>query len=102
MLTFANDMSANRNRTKVQNRQLNKELEAADFALKRARVRKALNGKRSEILINLATLVFGGAIIGGVFQENDAPIYLYFTAVVAFAILLKWGMYYFKKSIKED
>ena len=102
LLNFASDMTANRNRTKSQHRQTNIELAAVERVQKQTKERKALQGKLSEILINLATLVFGGAIIGGVFQENGAPVYLYVTAVMAFAILMWWGLYYFKKSIKED
>ena len=102
MLTFAGGMTARRNKSKSQNRQLHRDLETAEKFAKQLREQRKLSGKKSEVLINLATLVFGGAIIGGIFQENVASVHLYLAAVMAFTILLWWGLYLYKQSIKED
>ena len=81
---------------------MHKDLATAERFAKRLREQRKLSGKKSEVLINLATLVFGGAIIGGVFQESVASVQLYLAAIVAFAILLWWGLYLYKQSIEED
>ena len=95
-------MNSARNKIREQNRQLNKSLESAERTAKLKKEKKSLWAKQSEILFNLAALVFGGAIIGGVFQETQVTIFAYISGVFAFAILIWWGFYLFKKSIRED
>ena len=94
-------MNAPRNRTKLQNRQLNQSLEAAEWREKKDREVKKLRGKQSEILFDLGKLVFGGVIVGGVFEKPEFPIALYLSGISTFIILMLWGYYLYVKSIKE-
>ena len=85
----------------MQNRQLNKSLQAVERSEKLERERKKLREKQSEILFDLGKLVFGGVIVGGVFEKPEMPIALYLSGLFAFIILMLWGYYLYAKSIKE-
>jgi hypothetical protein len=49
----------------------------------------------------LAKLVFGGVIIGGIFEEMKHPVYLYAIGIVVFLLLIRIGNIYFKRGINE-
>jgi len=55
----------------------------------------------AEVFTDLAKLVFGGIIIGGVFEDMEHPIYLYVIGIVGFLFLLSIGTKYYNKGIKE-
>lgn len=63
------------------------------------------NSKKSlryaEIYTNLAKLVFGGIIIGGVFEDMQHPVYLYGMGLTGFFTLIWIGTKYYNKGIKE-
>ena len=94
-------MNAIRNRQKEANRQLQQSLSAAEILSKRKKKTKALREKQSEILIDLGKLVFGGVIVGGVFEHPEMPLFYYCTGVLAFVILLLWGIYIYNNSLND-
>lgn len=63
------------------------------------------NSKKSlryaEIYTDLAKLVFGGIIIGGVFEDMQHPVYLYGIGLTGFFTLIWIGTKYYNKGIKE-
>jgi len=94
-------MNASRNRVKAQNRELNSQLQASEEAAKKRNRQRVFRKKHSEILFGLGNLIFGGAIIGGLFQEQISPLPLYIGASVAFCLVMGWGYYFYGKSINE-
>ena len=60
------------------------------------------NLRYAEISTNLANLVFGGIIIGGIFEEMQHPFYLYSMGIALFVVLILLGNYYYDKGIKEN
>ena len=50
----------------------------------------------------MGKLVFGGVIIGGVFEEVAYPEYLFSIGIIGFIFLMWIGTIYFNKGIKEQ
>lgn len=94
-------MSTRRERSKTQTNQLNKQLAEAEDAAKLYRENCKKNLRYAEVFTDLAKLVFGGIIIGGVFEEMKHPLYLYVIGIVGFLFLLFIGTKYYNKGIKE-
>ena len=95
-------MNARRDKHKRQQTQLNSQLEAID-AIKQRRWRELkLDQWKSDVLTDLAKLIFAGVIIGGVFEQIDNPLPLYIVGILGFAITLTLGFVYFKRSLNKD
>jgi hypothetical protein len=94
-------MSTRREKAKETKAQLNKQLVAGEKVLKLARERQKKDLRYADIFTNLANLVFGGIIIGGVFENMEHPIYLYLIGFSVFFILIWLGNVYYNKGIKE-
>lgn len=94
-------MSKRREQSKAQTSQLNKQLAEAEEAAKFYRENCKKNLRYAEVFTDLAKLVFGGIIIGGVFEEMKHPLYLYAIGIVGFLFLLFIGTKYYNKGIKE-
>ncbi len=97
-------MSTRRERAKAPNVQLNKQLveiqAAIDKAKKESEKLKGLNLWKSQLLTDLAKLVFAGVILGGVFEKVDNPMVLYGTGFIALAIFLYLGYIFLKRALK--
>ena len=93
-------MSTRRERAKAPNVQLNKQLAAAEESARIFRENSKKNLRYAEVFTDLAKLVFGGVIIGGVFEEMDHPIYLYTIGIMGFLFLMWIGTMYYNKGIK--
>ena len=94
-------MSTRRERAKAPNVQLNKQLVKAEEVAKAYRENCKKNLRYAEVFTDLAKLVLGGIIIGGVFEDMEHPIYLYVIGIVGFLFLLSIGTKYYNKGIKE-
>ena len=94
-------MNASRNKNKEANKQQHQTLAAAEAIVKRKKKTKALREKKGDILIDLGKLVFGGVIVGGVFEHPEMPIFYYVMGVLAFVSLLLWGIYIYDKSLND-
>ena len=92
-------MSTRRERAKAPTAQLNKQLAEASEAERLMRERRQEDLRDADIYTDLAKLVFGGVIIGGIFEEMKHPVYLYAIGVVVFLLLIRIGNIYFKRGI---
>ena len=99
LCTFA--MSNRREKAKAPTVQLNKQLAAVEESARIFRENSKKNLRYAEVFTDLAKLVFGGVIIGGVFEEMDHPIYLYTIGIMGFLFLMWIGTMYYNKGIKE-
>ena len=99
LCTFA--MSNRREKAKAPTVQLNKQLVAAEESARIFRENSKKNLRYAEVFTDLAKLVFGGVIIGGVFEEMEHPIYLYTIGILGFLFLMWIGTMYYNKGIKE-
>ena len=88
-------MSTRRERAKAPAVKLSKQLAEVSEARRQEDLRYA------DIYTDLAKLVFGGIIIGGVFEEMKHPVYLYAIGIVVFLLLIRIGNKYFKRGINE-
>lgn len=95
-------MSTRRGKAKAKTCQLNKQLMAAEVAAKIFRENCKKNLRIASILTDMGKLVFGGVIIGGVFEEVAYPEYLFSIGIVGFIFLMWIGTIYFNKGIKEQ
>ena len=97
-------MNKRREKAKAQATQLNKQLVMAQEASQTMKVRacreKGLNHWKSELLTDLAKLVFAGVILGGLFEEIDSPILLYGVGFTVIIVFLYLGYYFLKKDFK--
>ena len=95
-------MNARRDKQKRQQPQLNSQLEAID-AIKEKRWRECqLDKWKSEVLTDLAKLIFAGVIIGGIFEQIDNPIILYTAGIFGFSITLTMGFVYYKRGLNNE
>jgi len=94
-------MSTRRERAKEPTSKLNKQLAEMEIAEKMTRERQNKDLRYAEVYTNLANLVFGGIIIGGVFEEIDHPVSLYVIGIVVFLMLMRIGNRYYNRGIKE-
>ena len=94
-------MSTRRERAKEPAVRLNKQLEEMDALKKIHSENQKKNLRYADIFTNRANLVFGGIIIGGVFENMEHPIYLYLIGFSVFFILIWLGNVYYNKGIKE-
>ena len=94
-------MSARRERAKEPTAKLNKHLAEMDVLKRIHSENKKKNLRYADIFTNLANLVFGGIIIGGVFENMEHPVYLYLIGFSVFFILIWLGNVYFNKGVKE-
>ena len=94
-------MSKRRERAKESTTRLNKQLAEMDVAKKIHSENQKKNLCYADIFTNLANLVFGGIIIGGVFENMEHPLYLYLMGFSVFFILIWIGNVYYNKGIKE-
>ena len=89
-------MNKRREKAKAQATQLNKQLVMAQEANQTMKVR----AWKSELLTDLAKLVFAGVILGGLFEEIDSPILLYGVGFTVIIVFLYLGYYFLKKEFK--
>ncbi len=94
-------MNASRNRVKAQNRELNKSLAASEEAARKLREKRKVEGKVSEILLNTGGLVFGGVVIGVIFQDTKYQFLVMCLGMMTFIVLILLGLNMYKRSIKE-
>ncbi len=94
-------MNASRNRVKAHNRELNSQLQASEEAAKVKRQKRKVDGKLSEILLNMGSLIFGGVVIGVIFQETEYRLLIMSLGFLTFIVTILWGINMFKRSIKE-
>ena len=95
-------MNVRRDKQKRQQAQLNSQLDAID-AIKQKRWREhKLDQWKSDVLTDLAKLIFAGVIIGGVFEQIDNPLPLYIAGILGFAITLALGFVYYKRSLNKE
>jgi uncharacterized protein YacL len=94
-------MNASRNRVKVQNRELNSQLQASEEAARKLREKRKVEGKVSEILLNTGGLVFGGVVIGVIFQDTKYQFLVMCLGMMTFIVLILLGLNMYKRSIKE-
>ena len=94
-------MSTRRERAKVPTARLNKQLKEMDGARKIHSENQKRNLRYADIFTDLAKLVFGGVIIGGIFENMNYPILLYSIGFGVFLILIWIGNLYYNKGIKE-
>lgn len=94
-------MSTRRERAKEPIKQLNKQLEASAINRQYQEVQKAKRLRRSKLFEDLAKLVFGGVLIGGVFENVDYPLLLYIIGGAGFFLLVKLSDNYFEKGINR-
>ncbi|MBP3845970.1 MAG: hypothetical protein J6E48_12655 [Prevotella sp.] len=92
-------MNARKQKARQQRATLNNQLEAAEMTIKHKEKVKMLNAWKSDMLTDLAKLVFAGVIIGGIFEKVEEPFLLYGTGIVVFAICIILGYSYYKRSI---
>ena len=57
--------------------------------------------KISDVLFDIGKLVFGGVLIGGLFESFEHPIWLYVIGSIVFIGLMSYGTILFKKGIKK-
>ena len=81
-------MSMRRVRAKEPTVKLNKQLADAEHAKKLHAESQKKNLRYAEVFTDLAKLIFGGIIIGGVFENMEHPFYLYSIGVGGFITLL--------------
>ena len=93
-------MNARRERLKQQRAQLNTQLDAMHYAESEKSRRQKLDVWKSDVLTDLAKLIFAGVIIGGIFEQVDSPFILYSAGIIGFAISLTLGYVYYKRGIK--
>ncbi|MBQ4389292.1 MAG: hypothetical protein II824_04880 [Bacteroidales bacterium] len=94
-------MSTRRERAKAPAVKLNKQLAAAEETKKLHAESQKKNLRYADVFTDLAKLVFGGIIIGGVFENMEHPFYLYSIGFGGFITLLVIGNKYYNKGIKE-
>ncbi|MBQ9650380.1 MAG: hypothetical protein IJV25_08165 [Prevotella sp.] len=94
-------MSTRRERAKEPAARLNRQLAEMDVTKKIHLENQKKNLRYADIFTNLANLVFGGIIIGGVFENMKHPFYLYSIGFSVFFILIWLGNVYYNKGIKE-
>lgn len=95
-------MSARRGKSKQRLQpQLNKQLEAVGEDKKNELIRKrCLYKKMGDHFITLGNLVFGGVLIGGLFEETDSPMLLNVIGTISCVFLFYLGYHYSNKSFK--
>ena len=94
-------MSTRRERAKEPTARLNKQPAEMEEAKKIHSENLKKNLRYADIFTNLENLVFGGIIIGGVFENMEHPLYLYLMGFCVFFILIWIGNVYYNKGIKE-
>ena len=94
-------MTTRRERAKAPVSQLNKQLADAEITARIFRENRKKNLRYAEVFTDLAKLVFGGVIIGGIFEEMSHPIYLFAIGIFGFLLLMWIGTIYYNKGIKE-
>ena len=94
-------MSTRRERANKPIRQLNKQLAETEESARIFKENCKKNLRYAEVFTDLAKLVFGGIIIGGIFEEMSHPIYLYAIGIFGFLFLMWIGNKYYNKGIKE-
>ena len=62
---------------------------------------RELNLWKSEVVTDLAKLIFAGVILGGIFEHVDEPFLLYGAGIVGFAFCILLGYIYFKRGINN-
>lgn len=100
LCTFA--MSKRREKTKEPVVKLHRQLELQEQERKRITERKRLYTKVGDTLLDLGKLVFGGVLIGGLFEDFQHPYWLYSLGALTFIALMYYGMYLFKKGTKKE
>ena len=93
-------MSANRNKQKQQNSQLQSSLQHAE-AVRDARARqKAFYLKVSDFLLDLAKLVFGGIILTGIIDLDLNKVWLFSVGGIVAMGLALWGFTIYRRGQK--
>ena len=89
-------MTAQRTKVKVQN-QINRQLEHP-LQTSAGKKEKPDNFylKMSDAAINMAMLVFGGVLLGRIFEDVDDPLLLYWLGIGGFAALMIFAYILFK------
>ena len=93
-------MSANRNKQKQQNSQLQSSLQHAE-EVRDARARqKAFYLKVSDFLLDLAKLVFGGIILTGIIDLDLNKVWLFSVGGIVAMGLALWGFTIYRRGQK--
>ena len=94
-------MSTRRERAKVPNVQLNKQLvEIEEAPAKKERLRekkRTLNKWAGNFFTDMAKLVFAGVIIGGIFENVEKPFLLYGAGFTFLVLFLYIGYSFIKR-----
>lgn len=80
---------------------MNSQLEAMGDAIEKKHQARELDIWKSEVLTDLAKLIFAGVIIGGIFENVETPVVLYGSGVLGFTIALSLGYMYYKRGISK-
>lgn len=98
--TFA--MNKRRGRAKVQNEMLNRQLIITKQEQNRITEQKILYIKVGNLLLDLGKLVFGGVLIGGLFEDFKHPNWLYGLGALSFIAFMYYGTSLFIKGTKKN
>ena len=97
------NMSARREKQKKQLPQLNKQLETPEkTGIKSRQLKRKLQKKMGDNSFLLGNLVFGGVLIGGIFQELNSPVLHFLIGTIVFVLFYMIGYILYKQGIKED
>ena len=94
-------MTKRRERAKAQTKELNKQLINQNETISKTERKRNLNLWKSEVLTDMAKLIFAGVILGGIFEHIDNIILLYIFGIFAFMLCLGGGYGLYKKGLKE-
>ncbi|MBQ8989539.1 MAG: hypothetical protein IJ067_07595 [Prevotella sp.] len=94
-------MSKRRERAKAQTAQLNQQLVIAKEKRNQIYEQKQFDLKIADVLFDFGKLVFGGVLIGGLFEDFEHPYWLYAIGISALVILMRLGIRFYKKGIKK-
>lgn len=94
--TFA--MSKRREKAKAQ---LNSQLMIAERMQNQIYEQKQFYLKIADVLFDFGKLVFGGVLIGGLFEDFEHPLWLYAIGILSFVGLMFFGIKTLRKGLKK-
>ena len=93
-------MNTNRNRQKIQNKQLHQQLQDAERVRDGREQKKALLLKVSDFLLDMTKLVFAGIILTGIIDLELNKIWLFTIGFIVIFILIASGFYIYNRGLK--
>lgn len=98
-------MSTRRERAKLPNVRLKKQLslteEQVQCANKKKEIERNLNLWKSELFTDMAKLIFASVILGGVFEKVENPLLLYGAGFSALIVFLYIGYILLKRALNK-